>query len=205
MRLFLTILTIPHFIACIILYNNKNIIRDLELCIDYINTEKTSFLMIDDYFYYVLIKAEDHRNSIHYGIDPIAVIRCIYLKLKKRSIQGGSTVEQQLVRTLTGRYERTLRRKIREQVIAMLLIHKVKNKKLIGKAYLNCAYFGYMKVGFFNLSEEDKKDASELIARLKYPTKKNEQPSDNEKIARRKRYIDDILKTQLIFIKKNIC
>ncbi|WP_323639332.1 transglycosylase domain-containing protein [Pectobacterium polonicum] len=199
MKLFLTILTIPHFIACIILYNNKKIIRDLDLCISYIDKEKTSLLMIDDYFYDVLVTAEDHRSSLHYGIDPIAIIRCIYLKLTKRIIQGGSTVEQQLVRTLTGRYERTLRRKVREQIIAILLRYKIKNKKKIGKAYLHCAYFGYNKVGFFNLSEIDKKDASELISRLKYPTKKNEQPCDNEKIVTRKRYIDDILKKTDIY------
>ncbi|HDL8432249.1 TPA: transglycosylase domain-containing protein [Yersinia enterocolitica] len=197
MKFFLTILTIPHFIACMILHSNKNIIRDLDKCVDYINKGKQTFSMIDDCYYDVLVTAEDHRSAIHYGIDPIAIIRCVYLKLTKKIIQGGSTVEQQFVRTFTGRYERTLRRKIREQVIAILLNNKIKNKKTIGKAYLCCAYFGHMKVGFFNLSETEKKDASELIARLKYPTKKNENPCNNKKITRRKKYIEDILNKEL--------
>lgn len=205
MRLFLKILTIPHLIACLILSRNKSIIKDLAKCVDYIKKEKKSFCLIDDYYYHVLVTAEDHRSSIHYGIDPIAIIRCIYLKLTKRIIQGGSTVEQQLVRTLTGRYEKTLRRKLREQVIAILLNESVQSKSEIGKAYLHCAYFGHAKVGFFNLSNSDRKDASELIARLKYPTKKNEKPLGNEKIKRRKEYIDDILKKQAEFVDRKAC
>jgi membrane carboxypeptidase/penicillin-binding protein len=203
MRLLLTILTVPHFIACIILSKNKNIAMDLAKCVDYINKEKKLFVMIDDNYYDVLIRAEDHRNSMHFGIDPIAIIRCVYLKLTRRIIQGGSTVEQQLVRTLTCRYEKTLRRKLREQIIAILLNYVIKNKKEIGKAYLHCAYFGHDKVGFFNLSLSDKEDASELIARLKYPTKKNQKPHENEKITRRKVYIDDMLKKQEVFLDKN--
>lgn len=194
MRLFLIILTIPHLIVCMILSKDKKIIKDLAKCVDYINKEKKSFYMIDDYYYHVLVTAEDHRNPIHYGIDPIAIIRCIYLQLTKKIIQGGSTIEQQLVRTLTGRYEKTLRRKLREQIIAILLNETVRNKNEIGKAYLHCAYFGHAKEGFLNLSISDRKDASELIARLKYPTKKHEEPHDNEKIKRRKKHIDDILK-----------
>ncbi|EKN4029692.1 MULTISPECIES: transglycosylase domain-containing protein [Yersinia] len=204
-RLFLIILTIPHFIACMILCNNKKIVRDLNTCVDFINKERKSLLMIDDYYYDILVIAEDHRNPLHYGVDPIAIIRCIYLKLTKKIIQGGSTIEQQLVRTLTGRYERTLRRKIREQVIAILLKNKIKSKNEIGKAYLLCAYFGYNKIGFFNLSEIEKKDAIELIARLKYPTKKNEKPCENEKITRRKRHINGILKNKIIFINNGSC
>ncbi|UUR73710.1 transglycosylase domain-containing protein [Enterobacter asburiae] len=202
MKLFLTLLTIPHLIACFFLSKNKSIIKDLVKCVDYIKKEKKSFSMIDDYYYHVLITAEDHRNPIHYGIDPIAIIRCIYLRLTKRITQGGSTVEQQLVRTLTGRYEKTLRRKIREQVIAILLSKAVQNKKHIGKAYLHCAYFGHTKVGFSKLSVSDKKDPSELIARLKYPTRKNEDPCSSKKIKRRKEYIDDMLKKQVIFLEK---
>ncbi|WP_234257298.1 transglycosylase domain-containing protein [Pectobacterium sp. IFB5596] len=203
MKMLLTILTIPHFIACIVLYFNNNIIRDLAKCVDYINNEKKYFSTIDDYYYYILVAAEDHRSSIHYGLDPIAIIRCVYLKLTKKITQGGSTIEQQLVRTLTGRYERTFRRKIREQVISILLNIKIKNKKEVGKAYLHCAYFGYSKIGFFSLSNIDKEDASELIARLKYPTKKNENPKESNKIIKRKKHIDNILKKSHI-LKKHL-
>ncbi|MRT11072.1 hypothetical protein GJV07_02055 [Enterobacteriaceae bacterium RIT711] len=194
MKLILTLLSIPYFIICMILHKNKNINIDLNKCLEYINREQKSFSLIDDYYYDVLVTAEDHRNSMHYGIDPIAIFRCIYMKLTKKTIQGGSTVEQQLVRTLTGRYERTMRRKIREQVIAILLKKKIKNRVKLGKAYLHCAYFGYNKVGFFNLSAKERKDASELVARLKYPTKKNQTPCNNEKTMKRKIYIDEMLK-----------
>ncbi|MCO5781644.1 biosynthetic peptidoglycan transglycosylase [Citrobacter meridianamericanus] len=205
MKLFLTILTIPHIIACIVLYKNKSIAKDLAKCVDYIEREKESFLMINNDYYHVLVAAEDHRNLIHYGIDPIAIIRCIYVQLTKGVTQGGSTIEQQLVRTLTGRYEKTFRRKFREQIIAILLNLSVKNKNTIGKAYLHCAYFGHAKKGFFNLSNSDRKDPSEVIARLKYPTKNNERPSDSKKIKRRKEHIDNILRKQVRFINKKAC
>lgn len=204
MRFVLTILTIPHLILCMILCRNKSVSKDLSKCIDYISEERESFSLIDDHFYHVLITAEDHRNPLHYGIDPIAIIRCIYLQLTKGVIQGGSTIEQQLVRTLTGRYEKTLRRKLREQIIAILLNEVVQNKVELGKAYLHCAYFGHAKVGFFNLSISDRRDASELIARLKYPTRKDEEPWCNQKIIRRKEYIDQILKSEVEFIDRKI-
>ncbi|GKV84333.1 hypothetical protein PEC301296_06450 [Pectobacterium carotovorum subsp. carotovorum] len=202
MRVLLIILTIPFFIVTMFSCFNRKIASDLTKCVDFINNEKEHFSMIDDYYYYVLVIAEDHRSSIHFGLDPIAIIRCVYLRLTQNVIQGGSTIDQQLVRTLTGRYERTLRRKIREQAIAILLNYKIKNKKDIGKAYLSCAYFGYEKIGFLSLSDTDKQDASELIARLKYPTKKNEKPNDNKKIVGRKKYIDNILDNKFYIIKK---
>lgn len=172
MKLLIMILTIPHFILCFIFHKNKNISKDVDLCIKYLTKEKSSFIKIDDNYFKVLLIAEDHRNNLHYGVDPLAIIRCIYLRLIRKIVQGGSTIEQQLVRVLTGRYERTLRRKLREQVIAILVKKKVKDTDELGKAYLYCAYFGHAKVGFFNLLDSEKKDASELIARLKYPTKK---------------------------------
>lgn len=190
------ILTIPHFILCFILYKNKHISKDVDLCIKYLKKEKPSFTKIEDNYFEVLLIAEDHRNHLHYGVDPLAIIRCIYLRLTRKIVQGGSTIEQQLVRVLTGRYERTLRRKLREQVIAILIKKKIKDTDELGKAYLYCAYFGYAKVGFFNLLDSEKKDASELIARLKYPTKKNESPRQNKKIMMRRNHIDELLKKQ---------
>ena len=193
MKIIIMTLSLPFIFISLILFNKRSVASDYKLCINYIENNIIELSKIDDSYLKILILAEDHRNPIHLGIDPIAILRCIYIKIKTGQRQGGSTIEQQLVRTLTNRYERTLRRKIREQAISIMLKFSIKDKKTIGKAYLHCAYFGYMKKGFFNLKHDELIDKSELIARLKYPTKKNESPNENKKIQRRKKHINSLL------------
>ncbi|GAB4591880.1 hypothetical protein ETAR_14830 [Edwardsiella tarda] len=162
---------------------------DLTNCLEFIKNNYSMLSKIDDIYFYTLVLAEDHRNRNHLGVDPIAVIRCIYVKVFKQKRQGGSTIEQQFVRTLTNHREKTINRKIREQVISILLFLNVKDKKTIGKAYLYCAYYGYNQEGFFNLSEKEIIEPEEIIARLKYPTGKNEPPSKNKLVQMRKNHI----------------
>jgi monofunctional glycosyltransferase len=59
---------------------------------------------------------------------------------------GASTIEMQFVRTVTHRRERTVRRKIREMLLATEL-RKLASKQQILTAYLNLAYFGYEQRG----------------------------------------------------------
>lgn len=49
--------------------------------------------------------AEDHRYRAHLGIDPIAILRAAASTLLKGCLEGGSTIEQQFVRTCTGNAE----------------------------------------------------------------------------------------------------
>src|SRR6267378_715365 len=65
-----------------------------------------------------LLVAEDHRFYVHGGVDPLAILRAIWHSFYHRRLIGGSTIEQQLVRTLTERKERNLKRKIRELALA---------------------------------------------------------------------------------------
>src|ERR1700686_1168007 len=69
----------------------------------------------------LLISGEDHRFFDHAGIDFIAVCRAVWRGHVLRRREGASTIEMQLVRVLTGRFERTLVRKIREAGLATLL------------------------------------------------------------------------------------
>src|SRR5208337_2064528 len=57
-----------------------------------------------------LIAAEDHRFFNHGGVDPIALVRAIVRFHLRGRLQGASTIEQQLVRTVTMRYDRTVLR-----------------------------------------------------------------------------------------------
>ena len=91
---------------------------------------KNLFLCIEDRRYY-------YHNGIDYWCSFKAIIN--YLFLKKRC--GGSTIEQQLVREITGDKKRTLTRKI----IELLLAHKLAtsyDKDDILSLYLSICYMG---------------------------------------------------------------
>ena len=123
-----------------------------------------------------LILAEDHRFLNHFGVDFIAMARAIYSTKIKGVFQGASTIEQQLTRTITARYERTLRRKLREQLLAVLISRKF-SKYLIAKCYLENAYFGYgikgIEVALRRLDNGEYENFSEfLVSLLKYPKPK---------------------------------
>ena len=59
-----------------------------------------------------LIAVEDKKFSKHFGIDPIAILRAVYINFRAGgTIQGGSTLTQQLVKNFFLSNERTLWRK----------------------------------------------------------------------------------------------
>ncbi|EKT4465747.1 transglycosylase domain-containing protein [Pseudomonas putida] len=119
-----------------------------------------------------LVVAEDHRNCLHYGVDPLAIMRAFKVRMFERKRQGASTIEQQLVRTITARYEKTPRRKIREQLIAVMLSFKY-DKADLARVYLQVAYYGVSLVGVRGLQKLQALapiDADAVIvAHLKYP------------------------------------
>lgn len=139
-----------------------------------------------------LILAEDHRFLMHYGIDFISILRAIKSIIIKRKYQGASTIEQQLVRVLTFRYERTFRRKIREQILATKISSKF-CKKSIAACYLNICYFGFEYVGLKNIQKYQYASSSGrnyFIASLpKYPIPRNETTLWKFKINNRIAYI----------------
>jgi membrane peptidoglycan carboxypeptidase len=94
--------------------------------------------------------------------------------------EGASTIEQQIVRVITGRYERTLRRKIREIFLAVL-VARFFPKAVLPAVYLAIGYYGWRMNGYvqacrrLGLSPQvlTPEEAAGLVARLKYP-----QPQD---------------------------
>jgi len=89
--------------------------------------------------------AEDHRNQFHFGIDQIALCRALFSTLNG-SVQGASTIEQQFVRVVINKYERTIRRKFFEQLLAVH-ISSILTKDSIATAYLCIAYYGEHELG----------------------------------------------------------
>ena len=89
-----------------------------------------------------LVAVEDHRFYQHNGIDLIGIARAVWINTTSgRLAQGGSTITQQVAKTLFLTNERTLRRKIRE-VLLTIWLEKTFSKKEILEIYLNRVYLG---------------------------------------------------------------
>jgi penicillin-binding protein 1A len=153
-------------------WGGAELISDLKKCSEAITAAHPA----PDLYIKLLIMAEDHRNALHPGVDPIAVLRCCLILITRKKNQGGSTIEQQLVRVVLNRYERTIRRKLREQIIAVELSRHFK-KNQIASAYLSMAFYGTGQYGLEAACDAQEKsihstDVSRallIISKLKYP------------------------------------
>jgi len=94
-----------------------------------------------------VIATEDSRFYKHHGIDPIGILRAIFVVLSSGyASQGASTITQQLARNFFLNRERSLIRKIKEVFLA-LRIERFLTKDEILELYLNKIYFGYRAYG----------------------------------------------------------
>ncbi len=89
-----------------------------------------------------LLVVEDRDFYHHYGVSPWAIARAFYTNLKAgRTVQGGSTITQQLAKNFYLSRERSLLRKINEALIALILDYRYSKDQIL-EAYLNEVYLG---------------------------------------------------------------
>jgi len=89
-----------------------------------------------------MVSVEDRRFRSHIGVDPRGIARSIWVRIESGSFrQGGSTITQQLARTVFLNNTRTFDRKIREAVLALALESKFSKDQIL-ELYLNKVYFG---------------------------------------------------------------
>ena len=97
------------------------------------------------------IATEDAGFYRHLGIDPRAIVRAAWYNWRSgETVSGASTLTQQVARMLLlgaeERYERTMRRKIREAWLALQLERYFSKDELLA-LYLNQTYYGRFSYG----------------------------------------------------------
>ncbi|MGE0445554.1 MAG: transglycosylase domain-containing protein [Vicinamibacterales bacterium] len=112
------------------------------------------FDQISTSFKDAVIAVEDHRFYLHPGIDPIALGRALVYNVRSdgRS-QGGSTLTQQLARTLFLSNQRTYGRKIKEAALAVML-EIFLSKRDILELYFNRVYLSAGVYGVETMSQK---------------------------------------------------
>lgn len=95
---------------------------------------------ISPYMQHAIVAVEDKRFYLHPGIDPIGLARAVYRDVRGGGVsQGGSTLTQQLARTLFLSNARTVGRKAKEASIALLLEVQLTKDEIL-ELYLNRVY-----------------------------------------------------------------
>jgi penicillin-binding protein 1A len=132
------------------------------------------------YLINAVIATEDRRFFSHFGVDPIGLLRAVFVNLQAgRVVQGGSTITQQLAKNLFLTPDRTLGRKIQEAMLAIWL-ERTYSKNQILTAYLNRVYLGAGTYGvdaaaqtYFNkpATEVNLREAAILAGLLKAPSR----------------------------------
>jgi penicillin-binding protein 1A len=88
---------------------------------------------------HAVIAVEDHRFYHHIGIDPIGLGRALWRDARGGHLEGGSTLTQQLARTLFLSNRRTPLRKAQEAILALLLEQELSKSQIL-ELYLNRIY-----------------------------------------------------------------
>ena len=89
-----------------------------------------------------LLLVEDRDFYHHYGVSPLGITRALIANIKAgRTVQGGSTLTQQLVKNMFLTRDKTLWRKVNEAIISLILEYRYSKDQLL-EAYVNEVYLG---------------------------------------------------------------
>ncbi|MDR1499160.1 MAG: PBP1A family penicillin-binding protein [Rickettsiales bacterium] len=145
----------------------------------------TSVENIPDIIKYAFISAEDKNFYNHRGLDPEALLSAMLYNIvayvKKQQFRGGSTITQQVVKNMLLTKERTIKRKMKEAILAIRITRDFEKDKIL-ELYLNHIFLGNNSYGvasaaleYFNksLDEITIAEAAVLASLPKAPGKLN--------------------------------
>ena len=127
-----------------------------------------------------IIAIEDRRFYHHFGVDVWGVLRALTRNVMAgHTVQGGSTLTQQLAKNLFLSPDRTIKRKVQEMLLALWLEHTYTKDQIL-TAYLNRVYLGSGAYGvdaaartYFNKPARDLniREAAILAGLLRAPSR----------------------------------
>jgi membrane peptidoglycan carboxypeptidase len=88
-----------------------------------------------------VLAAEDRQFYEHGGFSPSGIVRAAWNDLLGGSMQGGSTITQQLVKNYYLTQDRTISRKVNEFVVSVKIEQQLSKDQILAD-YLNTIYFG---------------------------------------------------------------
>lgn len=130
-----------------------------------------------------LILIEDKDFYSHFGVAPLSIVRALMANISAgKTVQGGSTLTQQLVKNLFLSREKSLVRKAKEALMALLIEVRYSKEEII-EAYLNEVFlgqngatgvygFGLASYFYFDrpLNELDLNEIATLVGIIKGPS-----------------------------------
>ena len=140
-----------------------------------------------------MIAVEDRRFRSHPGVDPIGTARALVVNLREGgSVQGGSTITQQLARNIFLTSAQNYGRKVREAILALALEQRFTKREIL-ELYLNRVYFGGGAYGIDAASRKffghgatslDLEEAAIIAGLVKAPSRYA--PSSDPRLAKRR-------------------
>ncbi len=145
-----------------------------------------------------LILVEDKNFYQHHGVAPLAIVRALIANISAgKAVQGGSTLTQQLIKNLYLSNEKSLSRKIKEALMALLIDARYSKDEIL-EAYLNEVFlgqngatgvhgFGLASYFYFDrpLNELNLNEVTTLVGMIKGPSYYNPRRFPDRAMARR--------------------
>ncbi|MDI9354890.1 MAG: transglycosylase domain-containing protein [Cyanobium sp. MAG06] len=148
------------------------------------------------------MSVEDHDFYNHYGVAPISILRAFVANLMAgKYVQGGSTINQQIIKNSLLSTEKSIERKIKELLLAVKL-DKELDKEQILNIYLNDSPYGGSIYGveeaslaYFNkhASETNINEAAYIAAIPKSPTRLSPFGNNIKELENRKNLVLDLM------------
>ncbi len=142
--------------------------------------ESVTLSSLPKYVPQAVISIEDRRFYDHFGVDVFGILRAAYFNIKAgHTVQGGSTLTQQLAKNLFLTADRKMKRKVQEMLLALWLEHRYSKDQIL-TAYLNRVYLGSGAYGvdaaaqtYFNKSAKELniREAAMIAGLLRAPSR----------------------------------
>lgn len=98
------------------------------------------------------VAVEDERFYAHHGIDSLGLVRATWTTLTSHSVEGGSTITQQLAKALYVNDDHTIRTKLPLLGMAVKLEERYSKAQIL-EMYLNAIYYGNGQWGIAQASQ----------------------------------------------------